>query len=211
MSLDKEIDDIITRSITKHEKLAEILKLVIDKCGIDQSKYFILGSYALREHRTISDLDISMFYKEFEKLYKLGVGEFQLYNKQIRWFYDLTEKYKEVDPSATDFSIEVFRKCQDEGFPNENFSLGKLIEKKGLDVDKYGHQFFSLDTLLDWKTTMGRDKDTPDIELIKQIQSSASSKSHGGSQEMSYNELYHKYIKYKRRYTSLKREYLMTD
>ena len=190
--LEHKISTIIHESDSKHDKLAQILKLIIDVCDIDQSKYFILGSYALREHRTISDLDLNMDFDEFEKLSKSGLGEVQPYNEQIRWFYDMTKEYQEVDPNANDFSIEIFKKHPYEGFPNEKFSLGYLQKHNGLDTDKYGHPFFNLKTLLDWKTTMGRDKDKPDIEMINGILS----KSIGG--------YYKKYAKYKRKYLNSK-------
>ncbi len=155
--------------LNKHEKLASILQSIMNYCDIDNSLYFILGSYALREHRIISDLDINMDYDEFEKLQKLQFGKVELYNNQTRWFYDLTEKYKKIDPNVNDFSIEIIQKRPNEGLPNEKFSLKYLKDNNGLDIDKYGHQIFSLKTLLAWKIEMNRDKDKADIELINKV------------------------------------------
>lgn len=51
--------------------LSSILKYIfIDICKIDQRKYYLLGSYALREHRNINDLDINLDHIEFMKLEK---------------------------------------------------------------------------------------------------------------------------------------------
>ena len=50
----------------KYEKLSSVLKYIfIDVCKIDQSKYYLLGSFALREHRKINDLDINLDKDEF--------------------------------------------------------------------------------------------------------------------------------------------------
>ncbi len=166
----KTISNIIKSvDLNKHEKLASILQYIVNYCSIDNSLYFILGSYALREHRMISDLDVNIDYDEFEKLQKLSFGKVELYNNQIRWFYDLTEKYKKIDPNVNDFSIEIIQKRPNEGLPNEKFSLKYLKENGGLDIDKYGHQIFNLKTLLAWKIEMNRDKDKIDIELINKI------------------------------------------
>ena len=59
------------KSLKKYEKLASILKYVfVDVCKIDQDKYFILGSFGIREHRLINDLDINIDKDEFMKLEK---------------------------------------------------------------------------------------------------------------------------------------------
>ena len=192
MELERKILSIIESDHPKHDKLASILQLIINFCKINKKSYFILGSYALREYRTISDLDVNMDFDQFKKLKRLPFGEIQPYNNQTRWFYDLTSEYQKIDASAIDFSIEIFQKKPTEGFPNEKFSLGYLKEHDGLDIDKYKHQFFNLKTLLAWKTAMGRDKDKLDIELIKKILNQT-----GGTD-------YYKYVKYKNKYAELK-------
>ena len=169
--MDETIKSIIRTSDLKHVKLSNILKYIfVDICHIDQQKYFILGSYAIRDHRKINDLDINLDDKEFIKLEeatKRGLGYIEFYNGQIRWFYDLTDEYNKLTNSdETDVSIEAFQKYPNVGFPNSNFSLAYLVENNGLDKDFNGHQFFSLNTLLDWKKTMNREKDKPDIDLI---------------------------------------------
>jgi hypothetical protein len=165
------IELIKQKNLTKHEKLSAILKIIIETCGINSNSYFILGSYALREHREISDLDINMDSNEFAKLQlHAPYGKIEPYNNQIRWFYDLTSVYNELaDPNAKDFSIEIFKKLPTEGFPNDKFSLQYLRDTNGLVSDKNGHQFFNLETLLSWKTTMNRPKDIPDITLIETL------------------------------------------
>jgi len=167
--LPAEIIEIIYSNDSKHIKLARILKYIVDTYDIDQSKYYILGSYAIREHRNISDLDISARFDAFDKLPKEHLGIIELYNNQIRWFLDMTQEYNKVDPDATDFSIEMFRKCDGEGFPTADYSLGKLKESNALDTDEFGHQFMSLETLLKWKKEMNRPKDAKDIELIESL------------------------------------------
>ena len=60
---------IIKSKTEKYQKLSDILKyLFIDIAGINQTKYFLLGSFAIREYRQISDLDINIDYNEFYKL-----------------------------------------------------------------------------------------------------------------------------------------------
>jgi hypothetical protein len=172
----------------KEDKLSKILKMIIKFAGVDQTKYFILGSYAIRKHREISDLDINMESSEWDKLraafptpVRTGVRQFpwetQYYNDQWRWYFDLTPIYQKVDKTATDFSIEIFRKAKRDGFPNSDYSLHTLAKHDGLDVDKNGHQFFSLQTLLSWKKTMNRSKDLADIELIQTILDKSSKRS----------------------------------
>lgn len=170
----KEIETIIKSKATKEDKLAKILHLIFVKvCGIDQGKYFILGSYAIRKHRTISDLDINLDATEFLKLEKAtqkGYGKIEFYNNQVRWFFDLTKEYNKLTGSKeADFSVEAFQKDKTVGFPTNAYSLSKLKASKGLSVDKYGHQHFSLQTLLKWKKKMNRPKDQKDIELIERL------------------------------------------
>ena len=192
MNLEKQFDDIIkNNNLSKDEKLASILKIIVDTTHIKPKSYMILGSYALRNYRTISDLDVNMDSDEFEKLKTLPFGRIELYNNQIRWFYDMTDKYKMVDPSAEDFSIEIFKKKPTEGFPNSDFSLEYLNNTNGLNTDKYGHQFFSMNTLLAWKKAMNRPKDLDDIKLIESKMNIT-----GG--------YYWKYRKYKSKYIALK-------
>lgn len=188
------ITDIIkNKNLKKHEKLSLILKNIVTQCGIDQTKYFILGSYAVREHREINDLDIHMDRDEFIKLHKTKTGQLEFYNDQIRWFLDMTDEYKKyADENAKDFSIEIFQKKPDEGFPNNTFSLTNLEKNNGLDRDSNGNQFFNLNTLLRWKETMNREKDKPDIVLLKKLLGKT-----GG--------YYGKYIKYKNKYIEAKK------
>ena len=173
--MDNKIKKIITaKTLTKYEKLSSILKYIfVTTCKIDQSKYYILGSYAIRKHRTISDLDINLDEIEFIKLenaVKMGFGKIEFYNGQIRWFFDLTKEYNKLTSSnEDDFSVEAFMKNPKVGYPNSKFSLSSLKKNNGLDVDKNGHQFFSLTSLVKWKKTMNRPKDQKDIELINKL------------------------------------------
>jgi hypothetical protein len=173
--MDNNIKKIISsKKLNKHEKLSCILKYIfVNTCGIDQKKYYILGSYSIREHRTISDLDINMDKDEFMKLQKATenkFGKIEFYDGQIRWFFDLTKEYNKLTSSKEkDFSIEAFMKDPKVGYPNNKFSLSALKKNKGFSVDANKHQFFSLEYLLKWKKTMNREKDKSDIELIKKL------------------------------------------
>src|SRR6185312_12668528 len=129
--MDQVIRSIITGNTEKYQKLSDILKyLFVDIAGISQNKYYILGSYAIRQYRTINDLDINLDDQEFlklENLTKKGFGHIEFYNAQIRWFYDLTQQYNELTHSnENDFSIEAFQKRPFDGFPDQRFSLGYL-------------------------------------------------------------------------------------
>jgi hypothetical protein len=53
----------------------------------------MLGSFGIREYRTINDLDINLDDTEFLKLevaVNHGLGKVEFYNGQIRWKLDLT-------------------------------------------------------------------------------------------------------------------------
>lgn len=173
--MDSKIKKIISsKKLKKHEKLSNILKYIfVDTCKINQKKYYILGSFSIREHRTISDLDINLDKDEFMKLnsaVKKGFGKLEFYNDQIRWYFDLTKEYNKLTKSREkDFSIEAFMKDPKIGFPNNSFSLSKLTKNRGFNRDYNRHQFFNLKSLLKWKKTMNRDKDQEDIKLIKTL------------------------------------------
>lgn len=173
--MDKNIEKIIVnKKLKKHEKLSSILKyLFVDIAKISQDKYFILGSFSIREYRQISDLDINLDDKEFyklEQLTKKNIGKIEFYNGQIRWYFDLTKEYNKLtNENEADFSIEAFQKKQTNGFPDKSFSLKSLRDNNDFDINDDGHQFFNLNTLLKWKLRMNREKDKPDIELIKNI------------------------------------------
>ena len=162
------------KTLEKYEKLSSILKYIfVDICDIDQTKYYLLGSFALREHRTINDIDINLDKDEFMKLEKAttkGFGRIEFYNGQIRWILDLTKLYNSITgKKERDFSIEAFMKDPKVGYPNNKFSLSNLRRNKGFSKDKNNHQFFNLQSLLKWKKTMNREKDQSDIKLIKEL------------------------------------------
>ena len=71
--MDKNIEKIIlNKKLKKHEKLSSILRyLFVDIAKISQDKYYILGSFSIREYRQISDLDINLDLNEFYKLEQL--------------------------------------------------------------------------------------------------------------------------------------------
>ena len=173
--MDKNIKNIIiNKKLKKHEKLSAILRyLFVDIAKISQDKYYILGSFSIREYRQISDLDINLDHNEFyklEELTKKNIGKLEFYGGQIRWFADFTKEYNNLtNENELDFSIEAFQKKQTDGFPNKSFSLKALRDNNDFEKNEDGHQFFNLKTLLTWKLTMNREKDKIDIELINNI------------------------------------------
>ncbi len=172
--MDNEIIRIIKSSKKKYEKLSDILKyLFVDIAGINQSKYYILGSYSIRRHREINDLDIHLENIEFFKLQALldkNIGRLDIYKEQIRWYYDLTEEYNKLTGcSEKEFSIEAYQKYPNEGIPNCNFSLENLRLRNGLVEDENTHQYLKLEILLEWKESMKRSKDEADIKLLKEL------------------------------------------
>lgn len=163
---------IYDENITKYQKLSDILEILMSYCGISNNKYMIIASYCIRNYREINDLDMNMLSEEWEKLNKLiniGIGVIETYNGQLRYFLDMTEEYKKVDPIAKDFSIEIFKKEFNEGFPNEKFSMEYLLKTNGLDRDENKHLFFNKNTLLRWKKTIAREKDKSDIILLEAL------------------------------------------
>lgn len=168
-----KINNIIyDENTTKYQKLSDILKLLIDYCHINNNKYMIIASYCIRNYREINDLDMNMISDEWNKLQKLvtiGIGIIEPYNGQLRYFLDMTDDYKKLNPSVKDFSIEIFKKDLNEGFPNETFSIGYLLKHNGLDRDENKHLYFNKNTLLRWKKTMMREKDKADIKLLEEL------------------------------------------
>ena len=165
---------LMSKRLKKYQKLSNILKYIfIDICKINPKKYYILGSFSIREHRKINDLDINLDKDEFMKLHiavEKGFGNIEFYNGQIRWFFDLTKEYNKLTSSKEkDFSIEAFMKDPKVGFPNNKFSLSYLKKNKGFSKDINNHQFLNLRSLLKWKKTMNREKDKPDIMIIKSL------------------------------------------
>ena len=55
----------------------------------------------------------------------------------------MTNEYKKVDPQMKDFSIEIFSKEMNEGFPNGTFGLNYLLKNNGLDRDENKHLYFN--------------------------------------------------------------------
>ena len=118
--------------------------------------------------------NINIDYNDFFKLSKLvekNIGHIEFYgynNVQIRWIYDLTDEYNKLTKlNEKDFSIEAFQKLENIGFPNNDYSLKKLLKNKSLAIDNNGNQFFNLKTLLKWKKIMNRPKDQDNIKLLK--------------------------------------------
>ena len=173
MSIKTQIHSIIyDNNLLKYQKLSKILKIIIDYCNINNNKYMIIGSYSIRKYREINDLDLNMYIKEWNKLTKLiniNIGISETYNNQIRYFLDMTDEYKKFDSKVNDFSIEIFKKKLNEGFPNNNFSIKNLLKNNGLDRDENNHLYFNKKSLLEWKKIMNREKNQGDIRILEYL------------------------------------------
>jgi hypothetical protein len=173
--MDKIIKNIILdNDLKKYQKYSKILKyLFIDIANINQNKYFIGGSFSIREYKQINDLDIYIDKNKFIKLQKAvdkNIGKFEYLNNNIRWVYNITDEYNKLtELNENEFSIEVFQSLINEGLPIDKFSLKYLQKNNFLDKDENGHQFFNLNALLKFKLTTNRQKDLDDIALIKSI------------------------------------------
>ena len=173
--MDKIIKNIILdNNLKKYQKYSKILKyLFIDIANINQNKYFIGGSFCIREYKQINDLDIYIQKNKFIKLQKIvdkNMGKFEFINGNIKWIYNITDEYNHLTKSnENEFSIEVFQSLINEDWPIDRFSLKYLQKNNFLDKDENGHQFFNLNTLLKFKLTINRPKDLDDIRLIKSI------------------------------------------
>ena len=167
---DSTIREIMFSGSVLHEKLSKLLYyLFVVKCGVDQKKYHILGSYGMRGLREISDLDVNVDDVEFAKLKKLvdsKFGVFDVHNNQDRWFLDTDYEFKST---KIHLEIEAFKVHGDKGVPNDDFSANKL-ESSGLTTDDVGNRCYTLETVLAWKTAMfkekKREKDIKDINTI---------------------------------------------
>jgi len=173
--MDKIIKNIILdNNLKKYQKYSKILKyLFVDIANINQNKYFIGGSFCIREYKQINDLDIYVDKNKFFKLEKVinkNIGKLDFFDGNMRLIYDITDEYNFLTKSnEKEFSIEAFEKLSSEGYPNNKFSLDYLQKNNLLDKDENGHQFFNLNTLLKFKLTLNRPKDLDDIVLIKSI------------------------------------------
>ena len=197
-------------------KLAKILSYVANYLGIDKKKYFISGSYALNnyyKYKEINNLNVNMDPSEFKLLKNFELGEFIKSNNFLSdegsnvfpssvWLLDLTNLYNELNDDKIDnFYIEIFEMPEAKGYPNDNFSLNSLEVSCGLEVDKYGQNYFTVPMFYKWKKTLDRPIDQKDIKFIKKYNLVEIEKPEqcGG-----YNKYHTKYIKYKTKYMNLK-------
>ena len=134
-----------------------ILLMVVNYCGIDQSKYHIMSSYAIRDFKPLRDLDVIMNDKEWPKILKSKVGVSKPYNNTTRYLINL--------PSiSADAEIEIFNHSATHGFPTRDFSHKSLKNK--FVKDKYGNLYYSLDTFVEWKDCRHTSKDYTHINLL---------------------------------------------
>lgn len=126
--------------------LPTALLMIVSYCDIDQSRYHIISSYAIRQIKPVSDLDIVMHEDEWKKLAKCGLGQSEIYNNQDRYFINIGL-----------IDIEIFSKKDELGYPNADFSMNSL--RPNLVSDAYGHLHYSFEMLVSWKVVVHRNKD----------------------------------------------------
>jgi len=123
------------------KKKIKSLLLKFKKLNLPEGKYAIYGSapMAVRNLRDVHDLDVVVESKVYKELLK---------------------KYKEVKPGFIKIGdIEIFDLSK---------SLLKNPKKVIRNAQKIkGFYFASLQDIIDWKRSLGREKDLRDIELIK--------------------------------------------
>ena len=110
-------------------------------------RFVIGGSYALRHHRQIRDLDIIIPPQDSGKLVRLGLGKLA---GGSNWVYHINT------PSGV---IEIFRDSNIPGY--EYDPMGE-----GYTADEWANKCWSLEHTLQWKTAFGRPKDKADIRLV---------------------------------------------
>lgn len=164
MNLKKNIENIIKiyknsdiLESNRNELMATILCMIVTYCDIDQDKYHILSSYAIKDFKSVSDLDVNMEPSEWKKLSKSKMGKSGIYNNQKRYFIKL--------PSISqDAEIEIFNKKPTEAYPNDFFSHKKIKNK--LIRDEYGNLYYPLNIFVEWKNTVHRLKDKKQLQLL---------------------------------------------
>lgn len=161
MDLD-DINMILIENISKSAKLAKILNEIMTNYGIPKEAYIILGSYAIREFREISDLDVDMDQNYFSKLEICKLGTVSLRGEEYVWAFNYTF-------DGISYIIEVYATDPYKNYPNDSFSITNLHLRNALDKDEYTQNCYKLETLLEWKQIANRKKDQSDIELIKKI------------------------------------------
>jgi hypothetical protein len=167
----ESLETLIDSSEPTYINLSNILKNIIDSCSINQTKYYIIGSYTIRkererEGRPIGDLDVIMAPDEFNKLKDFGMGEFEEFTGNSG---KTTERFSiTVEKDGKEYPIEIFNLPESEGIPTNELSMEALQGKKGsFTKDKNGHLMFSPITLLKWKESMNRKKNQADIAILR--------------------------------------------
>jgi hypothetical protein len=157
-----EVKSVLKEKIPKSTKLAKILNLVMTISGVPKEAYIILGSYALRNYREISDLDVDMDENYFSLLKVSPLGIVSLRGDEYVWAFN--QEYEDIV-----YTIEVYATNPCKNFPNNNFSINSLHNSNALQKDEFDQFHYKLETLLEWKQTVNREKDQKDIKLIKNI------------------------------------------
>ena len=201
-----EFKSIISRKNTRlSTKLAKILSYIINDLGIDNEKYFVTGSYALKDYyyyRDIDNLNINMAPREFNKLGIFELGQYYNDKNVQKWILDLKEFYEEINnENINNFYIEIIEIPVNKGYPNNKFSLQSL-KNCNLLVDKYNNYFLTIPAFYEWRKIINKKKDNEDIKFIEDNNLLKKEKVQcGGS-----NPIYLKYLKYKNKYIRLKKQ-----
>lgn len=167
----KKIVKIITsKNKPLSAKLAKILSYIVNYVGIDKKKYFITGSYALKDYvkyREIDNLDVNMDPTEFKKLVYFGYGSFKNINGENMWNFDLKNVYNQENIfHVKNFIIKIYEIPSHEGHPNKMFSLDSLM-LCGLQVDEYNNNYLTIKMLYNMKKILNRKIDERDIRFIQ--------------------------------------------
>ena len=157
-----ELENILQEELPKSSKLAKILNYIMEFCEVPKEAYIILGSYAIRDYREISDLDVDMCQNYFPNLESCKLGNVSLRGLEYVWAFN--QIY-----NGESYIIEVYSTDPFINFPNNYFSIANLINVNALQKDMFNQNYYKLETLLKWKEIVYREKDKKDIELIKKI------------------------------------------
>lgn len=136
----EQIENIIKvykNKVSKNDLLALILNFIIKDARITRDDYAVIASYGMRDFREVGDLDVIVSIRGYQMIKDLGyinVGEAKI-SKTERLFIE----FPSIDEDA---EIEFFER-EDEGFPNNDFSLTNLKKNKYLKLDFVGNPYLN--------------------------------------------------------------------
>lgn len=130
---------LFVRILSKTDFLGLYLKLLCLRYGIESRAYVIIAGYCLRIYgREVGDIDVVMNNRAFDILKKARVGEYKVKgveNLFIKLIHGL--------------EVEIY-KCEDSGFPSNDFSVKNLHNNDMVDSDKYFNPFLNEMALINY-------------------------------------------------------------